>query len=205
MCNCQRAFEPSPQLEKSLFMIKIICVINVIVVILHIYPLNANIMMDILSCILIFLAYNSLLFYYSQIYILISCINLIFMIDSVGTFFQKVYASKVDTKTLTGVEYYSIGVNSFSLVFYVFAIAMVFSFYKEIRAQYYENAGVNFGDNVEQPANNNINGNENRAPWANNAINNNNYNNNNNNYNNNNNQQRGFVAFSGRGVRVGGN
>ncbi|MCQ2816231.1 MAG: hypothetical protein MJ252_03085 [archaeon] len=204
MCQCQRAFEPNPELEKSLVLLKIIGIINVLIAILHIYPMNSAGLMDIISCILILLAYNTLLFYYAQIYILLCCIDFIFMIDSIGVFFQRVFSPNSTVKTMSTSEYIALGINTFSLVFYIFAIFIVFKLYKEMRAQFYENAGVNF--NNPQNSNNEYNGSEARAAWADNNINlpAANQRRNNNNANNNAEAPRGYVPFGGRGVAVGG-
>ena len=209
MCQCQRQFEPNPTLQKMLPMLKIAGFINVAICLLHIFPMNAGGIMDIFNCILIFVTYNTLSYNFAQMYILFTCIDTVFMIDDIGVFFQEVYNQEhLASDSLSFIDYWSLGVNTFSLVFYIWAIYIVFEAYKEMRAQLLEIAGVNVQNMGVPQQQDQENQNQNPPPQ--------------NQWGNANMQAnapanveqpreqrqgggRGYVPFGGRGVRVGGN
>lgn len=216
-CNCDRAFEPSERLKKMLCFLAAIGFINLAIALLHIYPLNSASFFDIIICIIVLVAYRTLLFYWAQIYIFLSILCLIFDIDTLGVVFQEVYG---DNQTLTSLGIFALVITTFSIIFYFFAIFIMFGIYKEMRAEFYENAGMRLqggGQGNEDFNNQQMEGGG--AAWGGappQGGNNQNEDINRyraNMYNANNNANRGggnpaphgYVPFGGRGVAVGGN
>jgi hypothetical protein len=199
MCECQKYFEPNEKLKKMLNLVLIIMFINIILFILLAIFLGFSMCFEmIIQTLVLFCAYQSVLYTYIAMYIFFGLFNAFLVFRVVGIVIQQIIIEGSSTLQ-TGSQYAGFSILLVTLVFQIFAIIVLFPVYKEMKAQLYERTlGVSVDPEVSSDRNDSINDDRNiqggnssqyNPPVSNNQSNNN----------------RGFVPFGGRGTAVGGN
>lgn len=205
MCQCDPMFVPTQRLQNQLKLTIAFLFIGIVVTILNFIVFTPSMGFNVLLCVLfLFLAYRTIFYIYMTVFILFSLYNSIQLFIIIGTTIQ----AEIQFDDYN-IPYFPFGVALFTFTYYVFGIIFLFGVFKEMKAQFIENAsgmrnnGLGFNDERERQDNNQVNNNQLR---------------NNREYNErdesnereDNNyrppQQRGgFVPFGGRGTAVGGN
>ena len=172
----RRMIEPDPKLEKMLSFAKIIVLINLIMGILRIFSKSYNdIFFDLICSMFLMMASFTIYYLYMAIYQIFCLISAVSVSLKIGIVVQTMIQKNLGGSDAT----LFLSISSVILVFYVFAIIFTYPMYKEMRAQTMESIGSFY-----RPAERNIPSNQDQErPQAN---------------------RGGFVAFSGRGVAVGG-
>jgi len=170
---CNQVIQPSKKLEKLIWILKLIIILNIIIFIVKIcFNLSKDSSFsDIFNLIFIILAINTLFYLFMVFYIFFTLFNAIFSFIKLGTFLQMLLQG-----SFKNIEQKRLIFIVIDFIFYIFVIVISFESYKEMK-------GI-FLDAQTLPQNENTYDEEN----------------NNNNFNNNN---QGFKAFSGKGVVVG--
>jgi hypothetical protein len=207
MCECQKYFEPDAKLKKMLILMLIIMIINVLLTILTAIFIDFSMCFELLIQVLVlFCGYQSLLYTYLAMYIFFGLLNGFLVVRVVGIIIQQTIIEG-SSQLQTGKQYTAFSILLVTLVFQIFAIVLIFPIYKEMKAQLYERTlGVSLDpENVSNENNNSNNINEEQQqqnayigrgdtqynpPATYNQVNSSN--------------NRGFVAFGGRGTAVGG-
>mmetsp|Transcript_679 Transcript_679/g.672 ORF Transcript_679/g.672 Transcript_679/m.672 type:complete len:211 (+) Transcript_679:42-674(+) len=210
MCECNKYFEPDDKLRRMLVFLWIILGINFVLGILSAIFCSLGMCLYIfIQTIILLCAIKSVLYTYLAMFVFFCLMNGFSMLIFVGIVIQQLIIT--DHSTLKDsddkVEF---GIQVFTLVFSIFCIFLVFPIYREMKAQLYERVSGMPADpeqgnqRPQQP----VSSSNYRAPQvSNNQV-------NSNPVNNRPQQQpqpsttsnnRGYVAFGGRGSAVGGN
>lgn len=205
MCECQKYFEPDVKLKKMLTLVLIIMLINILLTILTAIFIGFSMCFELLmQALVLFCGFQSLLYTYVAMFIFFGLLNGFLVFRIVGIIIQQTIIEG-SSPLQTGKQYTAFAILLVTFVFQIFAIVVIFPIYKEMKAQLYERTlGVNVDPeggasnsdaNINDYAQQNMGRGERQynPPVSNNQT----------NVNNNNN--RGFVAFGGRGTAVGGN
>jgi hypothetical protein len=192
MCNLQAVIVPNEKLKKMLIFAKIILIINILSAFVRLLIRPSDMIYDLFTSLFLFMAYNSVYFIYMAIYLIFCFFNTIFLFISSGIILQMLIQNTLGE--LKGSAGLVLGVQLYLFVFYIFAIIFTFPLYKEMKAQFLENAGLLGGDSrdqadVERPSRYNNIGNNQASSNA--------------SQQNAQSNSGGFVPFSGRGVAVG--
>ena len=176
MCNFQPVLIPDAKLSKMLVLSKIFIFINIAVGVLRLFSTTKQYAFsDLTSCLFLFFSVFSIFYIYMAFYIVFSLFNSIYLCINIATYFQMLIQHE-PIQTKT----YELGITLFIFIFYISTIFFHFPIYKEMKAQLLSNMGL-----MGVAPDMNSRQDQERAP--------------------NNNNNRGFSAFSGRGVAVGGN
>lgn len=202
MCQCDAMFQPTQRLENQLKLALAFIVIGIILAVLNFIAFIYSFGLNVLLCVLfLFLAYRTKFYVYMTIYILFSLYNSIQLFIIIGTYIQ----ASLQYSDFS-INYFNFSVALFTFTYYIFGVMFLFGVYKEMKAEFVENAsgarsnGFGFNDERERQEN----------QVSNNQVSNNRERNERNSDERDDNyrppQQRGgFVAFGGRGTAVGGN
>ena len=201
MCQCDPMFQPTRKLENQLKLALALIIIGIVLAILN-FIVYFSYGFNVLLCVLfLFLAYRTLFYIYMTLFILFSLYNSVQLFIIIGTFLQA--SLQYDDYTI---NYFNFSISLFTFIYYIFGIIFLFGVFKEMKAQFVENAsgmrnnGLGVNDERERQENNEVSNNQVRNARE--------YNQSNNERNDNYNPppQRGaYVAFGGRGTAVGGN
>lgn len=141
MCSFRRVLEPSEKLSKFIGLGKILFLINLIITLSHIIGIDFNIFLEGLCCIFLLSAVNSVYFLYAGLYIIIASYLIILNIMDIGVSFQYYIFGKSGSSTEAS-EYYLLITKTIGLIFYVFAVFVLFPIYREMKAQHMEDIGM---------------------------------------------------------------
>lgn len=193
MCHCERYFQPDEKLQKMITMLVVILVINLIdaTAAALLIGFNTSLMLFI-QALLLFVSYQSLVYFYSAMFILLCLYNGFSMFIYVGIIIQQIILTGSSGISKTE-QYEEFGVRLFTLIFCIFSIIFVFPIYKEQKAQLYSSSQSSESRNRNNDPESNY-----RPPISNNQV-----SSSNSTENNNSNNNRGYVPFGGRGIQVG--
>ncbi len=189
MCTCDQVIQPDEKLKRMLTLVKIILIIHLLSMFARIGIGDPGDMFEDLLCLLfLFLAYKTVYFMYMAIYDIFCLFISFYLFIRVGGIIQKV----LQHTTLNEKDTVSLAFTLYLFIFYVFAIILTFPIYKEMKAQAMESfsGGSAYRAIVEERSRQDNNDRERPTQQTQSQ------------------QQsgsRGFQAFSGRGVQVGGN
>lgn len=133
MCDLRQVIQPDDKLQKMLVFLKFILILNIISAIMRIFINPSDMLYDLFCALFLFLAYNTVYFIYAAIYIIFSLVNSVYLFVSCGTILQMYLQATLG-------EYGKkaplvLGISLYLLIFYIFAIIMVFPAYREMKAQ----------------------------------------------------------------------
>jgi hypothetical protein len=187
MCRIEPILQSDSKLQKMLLFAKIILIINLLSSFLRLFLTPSDMLFDLISCLFLFLAYNSVYFIYMAFYLIFSLINSVSLFIKSATVFQMIIQDTLgDFRSKVAVY---LGVSLYLLVFYIAAIFFTYPTYKEMKAQLFESLGGGSGLNSRiLNRNSQVDQERPQQPSSQDS----------------NNIGRGFQAFSGRGVQVGG-
>jgi hypothetical protein len=179
MCNCQPVIQGDGKLKKMIIFVQIILIVNLVSSFLRLFLNPSDIILDLFGVLFLYLASQTLYFIYMGIYIILSLYNTVMLFISCGTLFQMLIQGTLgDLKPAIPKI---LGISVYLLVFYIFAIVFTYPVYKEMKAQLME--GFGGGAAVGSANYNRVNDEERPSTDP---------------------SSRGFQAFAGRGVAVGG-
>jgi len=183
MCDLRQVLQPNEKLQKMLGFLKFILILNLISAILRIFINPSDMLYDLFCTLFLFLAYNTVYFIYAAIYMIFSLVNAVYLFVSCGTVLQMYLQGTLGEFGRKAPLF--LGISLYLLIFYIFALMIVFPAYKEMKAQLMDSfrGPENTLRLNSNPSNNRSNNDEEIPAPA---------------------QNRGFVAFSGSGVAVGG-
>lgn len=161
--NCFRqVIVPNRKLKKMIILSKFILLIQIIIYIIKfMFRISQEYVMDniidIFSIFFLLLMNCSFYYIYGGLYIISTLFNILYLIFDIGVFFQNYFIN--DTIKM---QVYTLIIVTISLSFYIFSMNVVFTVFKEMKAQYLETIGIRYrevNNNRNNEENNNINNN----------------------------------------------
>lgn len=177
----RQAIQPNEKLQKMLTFVKIILIINFLSSILRIWININELFYDLICALFLMMAYFSVYFIYMAMYEIFCLFNGFFLFVKLAIFLQ-VLLQMPDYK-INSKQVVSLSFTIYLFVFYIFAVIITYPVYKEMKAQLMEGVGGgSYRSSADQSSAGNAQPDQERPD----------------------NSGGRFVAFSGRGVPLGG-
>lgn len=192
MCECQKYIVPDDRLKRMTTFVIIMALINLALLILRAIFFGLDYMLyDLIPCLMLFLAIQTLLYVYMSFFLFIALLNAFIGFVMLGIVVQQVIGGGQLPIGNNSKENWGFGINVFAFVYYIFGIITLFPIYREMKAQLVQGSAQSQADQ-ERPANQQAS--DYRPPGS---V--------SNNQGGSSQPSTGFRAFSGRGQAVGGN
>lgn len=194
MCECQKYIVPDERLKRMITFVIIMALINLALGITRGIFFGLNYMLyDLISCLMLFLAIQTLLYIYMSVFLFIAILNAFIVFVLIGIVVQQVIGGGQLPVGNDAKENWGFGINVFAFVYYIFGIITLFPIYREMKAQLVQ--GYANQADPERPADQQPVSGYN-PPSSQNVS---------NNQGGSSQPSTGFRAFSGRGQVLGGN